>query len=829
MALLQEPLGLFALLLAASLIGAWLSDVVRVSFAPILMILGILAGPEFTNLVEGGVVLQILGSIGIVYIFFYSGTEVRYSQKTRNIASRALPSTKEGILQILCWIVLPSLTGVAVGFAIGTSILEALAMGVFFASAGIGSSLMENTAKFTHHSSYGLPRIVAIASIFGVAIISSIIESVDARTSILSCAFSCFFAALILFIFPRIATLFLRQVKASESIERCFLFLLVFAASFLGTFLFVPEWFTAFIAGIALSPVFSNISNTGSRNKALFEDYFSPAAFFFMGVSLQFLDIFESTENVLQLLALTMGGFVARTLSAFLVKRMSAKKEALLGFVLPFTGFSLAIAWLFYRDGLFDAPLMLGALALSVTSSAISKAILTKSISSSAHSPGIPPSLDVAIPNRILVALSKPSSVPHLLDLASILHGSNNQSPLFPLVVRISEEYNEIQTATAENILAHAVMWLSDKKKAVLPLNIEAINPARGIIDAASQKKCDSILIGWNKPPRLSHAFFGSVIDQIVSETSDMVLVARSQFQWSSIKQIFVIVPPYSEMHEGFSAARHCLNRLAEASYATVSAVVQQDSSPATHPFSQKTMTFSSWRDIPELLKPISGISHASVIILSARPGEQSWNPAFERLPHILAESFGQINVLMIYMPSPSKKETSTALGGEESTTHEEPHQGIEASADQSSAILMESIRSRKMHVNMQSSAIAEAVYELIFSALPHADKKDLRALADRCIDVLQKQPIEIEPGVVLLHDRIDSIQYPSVSFGAHKKGFRLSALENPVHILVLILIPKNQSPEDHLRFLANIASLFRTKNLRERLVSANSPEDILA
>ncbi len=100
-------------------------------------------------------------------------------------------------------------------------------------------------------------------------------------------------------------------------------------------------------------------------------------------------------------------------------------------------------------------------------------------------------------------------------------------------------------------------MWLSDKKKAVLPLNIEAINPARGIIDAASQKKCDSILIGWNKPPRLSHAFFGSVIDQIVSETSDMVLVARSQFQWSSIKQIFVIVPPYSEMQR-ISAARDC-------------------------------------------------------------------------------------------------------------------------------------------------------------------------------------------------------------------------------------------------------------------------------
>jgi mannitol/fructose-specific phosphotransferase system IIA component (Ntr-type) len=308
-----------------------------------------------------------------------------------------------------------------------------------------------------------------------------------------------------------------------------------------------------------------------------------------------------------------------------------------------------------------------------------------------------------------------------------------------------------------------------------------------------------------------------------------MVLVARSQYQWNSIKQIFAIIPPYAEMHEGFSAAQHCLNRLAEASYATVCAVVQQGSSLATHSIGQKTLTFSSWRNIPELLKPISGVSHASVVILSARPSEQSWNPAFERLPHMLAENFGQVNVLMIYMPSPSKKESSIAPGGDESLEHEGSQPGIESATDQSSAILMESIRSGKLHVNMQSSAIAEAVYELIFSALPHVDKKDLRALADRCIDVLQKQPIEIEPGVVLLHDRIETIQYPSVCFGAHKKGFRLSALEDPVQIIVLILVPKNQNPEDHLRFLASIASMFRTKNLRERMLAANSPEELLA
>jgi hypothetical protein len=118
----------------------------------------------------------------------------------------------------------------------------------------------------------------------------------------------------------------------------------------------------------------------------------------------------------------------------------------------------------------------------------------------------------------------------------------------------------------------------------------------------------------------------------------------------------------------------------------------------------------------------------------------------------------------------------------------------------------------------MQGSALAEGIYKIIFSAFPNGEKKQLRALADHCIEMLQRQPIEIE-----------NIPYPMVCFGAQKTGYRLSALESPVQIIVLILVPVHQSADEHLRFLADIAALFRMRNLRQRLMDANEPEDLLS
>ncbi|MEN6491293.1 MAG: cation:proton antiporter [Rectinema sp.] len=837
MNVIHDPVGIFALLLASVLFSAWLSNVFRFNIAVILLIFGIIAGPEVAGLLDSGAVLQILGSIGIVYVFFFAGLSTRISTRfPRHDAYGKIPFNKRSP-QFFVWTVIPALTGIAIGFVIGKSPLQAAAIGIFFASAGIASSLEENYMKFSSLESYGLPGSVSLLVVFVLLALDAVAGGADARRCIFVLASGCILAGVIWSLFPRLASIFLRRIKSVGVIEGWFLFFLVFTASYAASFLSIPNWFTAYIAGIALSSAAMPTSGSGTGRILLKDDIFSPAAFFLMGVSIHISEFSSNTQWLVWGGIFIAGGLAARMLVAFFSKRIALMKGPMLGLAVPFTTFSLAISWILYSSGIFDAPLFMGAIALALVTGIISNSLMKKA-SSAAKVLSSNPTEKAAfvIPNRILIALSKPSSIPHLLELGAILHGADNRSPLFPLVVHSPEDSEIAQSAGSETILATAVMKLSGMQKSVLPLNVEAINPGLGILESAIQKNADTIVIGWNKPPRLAHAFFGNIIDQIVSGSNSMVLVARGRFPWKSSKQILAIFPPLVDMHSGYEAALQCIKRFARASFATLHCFIPKDYEEQLadlwkitfSSINYKISTFSTWREIPDLFQKAATV-HAAIVLVSARPGEASWSPAFERLPHILAENLPEANVLMLYMPSYNEQREQPSPQPAPPVEVEAASSPQRAEASNAEALLLESVRAGRIQVNMQGSALAEGIYKIIFSAFPNGEKKQLRALADHCIEMLQRQPIEIEPGVVLLHDRLENIPYPMVCFGAQKTGYRLSALESPVQIIVLILVPVHQSADEHLRFLADIAALFRMRNLRQRLMDANEPEDLLS
>jgi len=93
----------------------------------------------------------------------------------------------------------------------------------------------------------------------------------------------------------------------------------------------------------------------------------------------------------------------------------------------------------------------------------------------------------------------------------------------------------------------------------------------------------------------------------------------------------------------------------------------------------------------------------------------------------------------------------------------------------------------------------------------------------------VQRQPIEIAQGVILMHERLETIKSPIVCMGSHREGFRVSLLEKPVKILILILVPEDEKPEDHLALLGDIAKLFKKENLAALLLSADKAEELFS
>jgi mannitol/fructose-specific phosphotransferase system IIA component (Ntr-type) len=119
-----------------------------------------------------------------------------------------------------------------------------------------------------------------------------------------------------------------------------------------------------------------------------------------------------------------------------------------------------------------------------------------------------------------------------------------------------------------------------------------------------------------------------------------------------------------------------------------------------------------------------------------------------------------------------------------------------------------------------------DGVRELLRGAFA-SNRKALGRLSAQLTEIAQKAPIELEPGVVLLHAHVPEVEEPLVFFGARPAGFRILALENPARVIVVLCSPESLPPDAHLATLGEIARLFNGTDLVERLVAAKHASEL--
>jgi len=139
-------------------------------------------------------------------------------------------------------------------------------------------------------------------------------------------------------------------------------------------------------------------------------------------------------------------------------------------------------------------------------------------------------------------------------------------------------------------------------------------------------------------------------------------------------------------------------------------------------------------------------------------------------------------------------------------------------------ALMTEAVAAGRVKLRMEETSINDAIRELLRSHF-EADRKSLARLTALYTEIAQKQPIELEPGVLLLHAHVDDAAEPLVFFGSRPEGLRILSLEAPARLIVLLCAPSTQSPEEHLRTLGEIARLLKGGRIAGRMgLESDSP-----
>ncbi|RYZ84064.1 MAG: cation:proton antiporter, partial [Moraxellaceae bacterium] len=213
---------------------------------------------------------------------------------------------------------------------------------------------------------------------------------------------------------------------------------------------------------------------------------------------------------------------------------------------------TLAIVLEGFDLGLFNEDVLNGAILVILVTCLVSSFMVETSGRKLAilESNKKPTMLD--LPDRILVPISKPEAIDQLMDLALLMQKPHSHFPVYAL--KVVKEDKDARQAVAESykmlnkVIEHAVAADNEVKV----ISRVDVNVAGGIIRAMQELMITEVLIGWNTRTRASDMIFGSVLENLLKKTRQMIFVSRVQIPINTLQRIFVLLPPNAELETGF-------------------------------------------------------------------------------------------------------------------------------------------------------------------------------------------------------------------------------------------------------------------------------------
>jgi Kef-type K+ transport system membrane component KefB/mannitol/fructose-specific phosphotransferase system IIA component (Ntr-type) len=414
-----------------------------------------------------------------------------------------------------------------------------------------------------------------------------------------------------------------------------------------------------------------------------------------------------------------------------------------------------------------------------------------------------------------IVGLANPGTAPELLSLAFLLRSRSSTVAVRPLVVCESAD-GERELERAEYLLAQAIVAARDANVPLEPATLTASTVAEGILGAALERPTSCIVVGWNRAPHAYGAFSAGILESLLGQTDAIVVAVRPAGGFAGIDRLVLALPPGVESRPEAALAAGAIASLLAATGAGLSVLVQRSGSSAARSLlatakgrgGLELHELESWKQAARAAKALAreGREHRTgYAILAGRPGSADWHPSFESMPRDFALAFPDSPLMVVHYP-----------GGDSAREEVAMPRGL----------YDEALARGRVLAAMEEAAITDALRRLLATAWAE-DRRSLSQLTALFTGIAQKEAIELEPGVILLHAHVPDIEAPLVFFGARPEGWRLIALDEPVKILVVLCAPESQRPEQHLATLGELARLFKDGALGSRLSLARGPSDL--
>jgi hypothetical protein len=253
-----------------------------------------------------------------------------------------------------------------------------------------------------------------------------------------------------------------------------------------------------------------------------------------------------------------------------------------------------------------------------------------------------------------MVALAYPESVGELVDFALMLRPQKSKVPVYALHV-VRDEGEEGKRASAgKKILEKAVQQAAGAGEEILPLLRYDANISNGIVYSLKEHHITDLVIGL--PPQATLEDFGSAtVTRMMARRSETLFIYKPVQPINTLKAMIVVAPRYAETDPGFEYWFQQVITLARDGGMSVAFYAPADTLTSLEQLHRELLqtvsaSFSVFEDWEDFLF-FSGVvgNNDLFIMITSRPGNQSYEPAMKKLPYYLTRYFKERSCMLLF------------------------------------------------------------------------------------------------------------------------------------------------------------------------------------
>ena len=806
----EDPVLIFALVMLIILLAPIVFKKLRIPGLVGLILSGTVVGPGLLGLLERDFTIELLGTVGLLYLMFMAGLSIDLNRFEKLRAK----SLGFGSISFL----LPQLSAVYVGtqfldYSLATSLLLGSIVGSHTLLAYPIAERLGITKNTGVTMSLGGTLVTDTLSLGVLAVVAGSVGDnigtgywVGFGTSVL------IFVAAALFILPRLGAWFFRNIRYENNIDFVFMVAVLFTTAFFAELAGLAPIIGAFMAGLLLNRLVPAKSTLMSRIQFVGNALFIP--FFLISVGMLVdVKVLGSLDVWVKAVVFSALVFFGKGLASIAVKFLFkfSKEEGFViyGLTTPQSAATLAVTLVGFELGFFDTTAVNAVVIMILITCLVGPWLVEKYGREVAIQDEEKPYEPSDAPQRILVPLANPETSDALMDIAFMVRDAKFDQPINPLTVARDGTDVEEQVARGEKMLSHAVVHAAAAEIAVNPVTRVDMNISKGIARAVSEMRITNIIIGWNGQVSTKRAVFGTILDQLLKETDEMVMVCKIEKPVNTFDRVVVAVPPYSALEAGFNSMMRSVKLLTEQIGGSLEVLATEDRESflkkkinAVKPeLDYQCNTLKQWSDLPKWLKE-NQQENDLFILVSARVGSISWRPGLDRLPRVIAQRNPELSFITIY-----SNENEMATGANESVNDQKllsfDHIKINLKGDKIEPILAEVIKDDDEFEKIAISRIT-------------------RRLLDNSADYTP----EAMPGVLVYDAHTSKVSEQLLFVGVVPEGVKVEKTSSKAYLIYIFLSPKTTKVEDHLTGLNRVLKWIRAEDI-EKIREADNPKDV--